>query len=58
VAEVDGERYGPSSPMRFDGEQLVNLSRAPGFGEHTAEVLAEIGVDKDELEKLRAAGAV
>jgi crotonobetainyl-CoA:carnitine CoA-transferase CaiB-like acyl-CoA transferase len=58
VAEVDGERYGPSSPMRFDGEQLVNLSRAPGFGEHTAEVLAEVGVDEDELEKLRAAGAV
>jgi crotonobetainyl-CoA:carnitine CoA-transferase CaiB-like acyl-CoA transferase len=58
VAEVEEERYGPSSPMRFDGEQLVNLTRAPGFGEHTREVLATIGVTDDELEKLRAAGAV
>jgi crotonobetainyl-CoA:carnitine CoA-transferase CaiB-like acyl-CoA transferase len=58
VAEVEGEAYGPSSPMRFDGHQLVNLTRAPGFGEHTAEVLAEIGVSADELEKLRASGAV
>ena len=58
VAEVDGERYGPSSPMRFDGEQLVNLTRAPGMGEHTAEVLAEIGVDEAELAKLREARAV
>jgi crotonobetainyl-CoA:carnitine CoA-transferase CaiB-like acyl-CoA transferase len=58
VAEVDGDRYGPSSPMRFDGEQAVNLSKAPGFGEHTHEVLAEIGVDERELAELRASGAV
>jgi crotonobetainyl-CoA:carnitine CoA-transferase CaiB-like acyl-CoA transferase len=58
VAEVEGEAYGPSSPMRFDGRQLVNLTRAPGFGEHTADVLAEIGISEDELEKLRACGAV
>src|SRR5947208_90668 len=45
VAEVDGEPVGPSSPMRFDGEQLVTLTPAPGFGEHTGEVLAEVGVD-------------
>jgi crotonobetainyl-CoA:carnitine CoA-transferase CaiB-like acyl-CoA transferase len=58
VAEVDGEAYGPSSPMRFDGEQLVRLERAPGFGEHTAEVLAEVGVDGGELDRLRGDGAV
>src|SRR5436309_2781087 len=58
VAEVEGEAYGPSSPMRFDGEQLVNLSRAPGFGEHTAEVLGEVGVDESELQGLRDSGAI
>jgi crotonobetainyl-CoA:carnitine CoA-transferase CaiB-like acyl-CoA transferase len=58
VAEVDGQAMGPSSPMRMDGEQLVRLERAPGFGEHTAEVLAGIGVGDDELAKLRASGAV
>src|SRR5207249_12315200 len=42
VAGVQGEAYGPSSAMRFDDEQLVSLSRAPGFGQHTAEVLADV----------------
>ena len=58
VAEVEGEMVGPSSPMRFDGEQLVRLAKAPGFGEHTADVLAEIGVDDDELATLRESGAI
>ena len=58
VAEVDGDELGPSSPMRFDGEQLVRLEGAPGFGEHTAEVLGEIGVDADELDRLRSSGAI
>jgi crotonobetainyl-CoA:carnitine CoA-transferase CaiB-like acyl-CoA transferase len=58
VAEIDGDAVGPSSPMRFDGEQAVRLEPAPGFGEHTAEVLAEVGVDDDELAKLRASGAI
>jgi crotonobetainyl-CoA:carnitine CoA-transferase CaiB-like acyl-CoA transferase len=30
----------------------------PGLGEHTAEILAEVGVDEHRLEELRAAGAV
>ncbi|MEP7105856.1 MAG: CaiB/BaiF CoA-transferase family protein, partial [Chloroflexota bacterium] len=30
----------------------------PGLGEHTAEILAELGVREDRLEELRAAGAV
>ena len=58
VAEVGNERLGPSSPMRFDGEQVVRLEKAPGFGEHTAEVLEEVGVDEQELEKLLASGAI
>ena len=33
------------------------VGQAPGLGEHTAEVLAEIGVDAGRLEELRHAGA-
>ena len=58
VAEIDGQAVGPSSPMRMDGEQAVRLTPAPGFGVHTEEVLAEIGVNAEAVAKLRAAGAV
>jgi alpha-methylacyl-CoA racemase len=56
VAEVDGVAVGPGSPFRFDGERAQDGRRAPGFGEHTAEVLAWIGVTDEELADLRARG--
>jgi crotonobetainyl-CoA:carnitine CoA-transferase CaiB-like acyl-CoA transferase len=31
---------------------------APMLGEHTAEVLASVGIEREELEKLRADGVV
>ena len=31
---------------------------APRLGEHTAEVLAELGIEGSKLEELKAAGAV
>lgn len=43
-AMIDGERYGAVAP-------------APGLGEHTAEVLAEIGVSVDEIENMKRRGA-
>ncbi|MDP9341165.1 MAG: CoA transferase [Actinomycetota bacterium] len=49
---------GPGSPFRFDGQQPQASRPAPGFGEHTAEVLTEIGVTEEELADLRARGVV
>jgi len=56
IAEIEGKRIGPASALKF-GEQR-GVQRAPGLGEHTAEVLAGIGVREDELAGLRARGVV
>ena len=44
----------PAIPMRPDWRRR----EAPGLGEHTAEILAEVGVDSHRLEALRKEGAV
>jgi len=58
VAEVGGVPVGPGSPFRLDGEQQRDPRPAPGFGQHTAEILAEVGVTDEELGGLRAGGVV
>lgn len=44
----------PAIPMRADWRRLD----APGLGEHTAEILAEVGVDPSHLDTLRKEGVV
>jgi crotonobetainyl-CoA:carnitine CoA-transferase CaiB-like acyl-CoA transferase len=58
VAELDGQPVGVASPMRFDGRTFTALRPAPGFGEHTEEVLAEIGVEAGEVKRYRASGVI
>ena len=58
IARVGSRDVGPGSPFRFEGEQIAALRPAPGFGEHTAEVLATVGVGEAELADLRARGVV
>ena len=58
VARAGSRDVGPGSPFRFDGEQVAAFAPAPRFGEHTAEVLATVGVGEDELADLRARGVV
>jgi crotonobetainyl-CoA:carnitine CoA-transferase CaiB-like acyl-CoA transferase len=45
------------SPLQFD-ETPPDLVRAPDHGEHTDEVLAELGIDGEELIELKISGAV
>lgn len=46
------------SPMRLDGERTDAELPPPALGEHTADVLAALGVEPDEIERLRAAKVV
>jgi formyl-CoA transferase len=47
-----------SSPITIRGLQKVPARRAPELGEHTDEVLAELGFRTDEIAGLRAEGAI
>ncbi len=45
------------SPLQFD-EVAPDLTRAPDHGEHTDEVLGELGLDTDTLLELKVKGAI
>jgi crotonobetainyl-CoA:carnitine CoA-transferase CaiB-like acyl-CoA transferase len=46
------------SPIRLDGARADSDLPPPALGEHTDEVLASLGVDPSEAERLRSDGAV
>ena len=47
-----------SSPAQFDGEPIIARRAAPDLGQHTDEVLAELGWDADRIAAAKAAGFV
>src|SRR5262245_40320174 len=47
-----------SSPIQVHGVAKVSARRAPNLGEHTDEILKELGFDAKAIEGLRASGAV
>ena len=62
VAEWDhptvGKIKGVGSPMRVDGDPTRAGSAPPTLGQHTREVLEELGAAPSEVDRLVAAGAV
>ena len=53
-----GAVKGIASPVRFNGEPIIPKRPMPGPGQHTAEVLGELGYDEAAIEKLRKEGVV
>jgi crotonobetainyl-CoA:carnitine CoA-transferase CaiB-like acyl-CoA transferase len=59
VAEVDGVEVGPAPALKlFDEGAPTPLVGAPALGEHTQEILADLGVGPEELGALRTRGVV
>ena len=58
VSLSDGPTYSlPTVPVQFD-EQPPRARRAPEHGEHTEEILLELGYSWPQIEQLQAAGVV
>ena len=47
-----------SSPIQVHGVAKVPARRGPGLGEHTEQILRELGFDAKGVEDLRTSGAV
>ena len=53
VTDANGTEFAlAASPVQFDGAPL-DLSCAPGHGEHTDALLAELGFSEDEIIDLK-----
>lgn len=62
IVSIDDEELGPvrfqNTPFRLSETPGSVRTTGPRLGAHTAEVLGGLGVDADELERLRAQGVV
>jgi len=54
----DGGRRHLGVPIRFAREPAQPQLRAPTFGEHTEQIVAGLGYDKAEIDRLRSEGAI
>lgn len=53
-----GTIRGLNRPIRFDGENRSDFRTTPRLGEHTDQVLTELGVERERIAALRADGIV
>jgi formyl-CoA transferase len=59
VTADDGFSYkSAAGPGQFDERPVGELHAAPAFGQHTDQVLSEIGFSQGELAELRGVGAI
>lgn len=59
TAEGDTQQVDtPASPLLATGFDRLPIDDPPGLGEHTAEILDQMGYDEDEIADLRAADAI
>jgi crotonobetainyl-CoA:carnitine CoA-transferase CaiB-like acyl-CoA transferase len=58
VAEVGGRQVGPGPAIKVSGLEPEPLRGAPVLGQHTEEVLRDLGLTPEEIDDLRTARAI
>jgi crotonobetainyl-CoA:carnitine CoA-transferase CaiB-like acyl-CoA transferase len=58
VGEVGDRQVGPGPAIKVSGFEPERLHGAPVLGEHTEEVLGELGLTREEIDDLRTARAI
>ena len=43
-----------NTPFDFTGQRPLPARHAPVLGEHSAEILSELGVDQDDIDRIEA----
>lgn len=60
--EIDHPRHGrlkaPRRPVRIDGSREIEVRPPPDVGEHTDEILEQLGLVRSKIDELRASGIV
>ena len=56
AGEVEEKMTAVASPVTFRGDPLTHTGPIPALGEHTAEVLSEVGMSQEEIEKVALEG--
>lgn len=59
IVGEDGHSYmGGASPAQFDERPIGPLKASPGYGAHTATIMAELGLTESQIAGLRAGGVI
>ncbi len=53
-----GSYFGVASPGQFDEETIGELRPSPEPGQHTEEVLLDMGLEWERISELKASGAI